>query len=180
MFGLYEIPQGSGAPRAALVVPALVLLLSLAGSARALSPVDDLSGFLMSPVRPTAAGYPAPLPGQSAVLTGTVQPAATAAGIMKQIADYNTQLKDFIDKGDFAEVWVPALGTKDVAIYLQDHLGELDATKRDVAQSAVARLERACWLLDAVGDLGNRPQIVDAYAQYTAALNDVQSFFPGK
>ncbi len=188
MFVLYGRRRGLGAPPAALVAPALVALLSLAGPARALVPADEPIGFLMTSATtpapalraPRLAGYPAPAPGQSAVLTGTVTPAATSAGIIKQIADYNTQLKDFIDKGDFAEVWVPALGTKDVAVYLQDHLGELDPAKRDVAQSAISRLERACWLLDAVGDLGNRPQIVDAYSQYTTALNDVQSFFPGK
>ncbi len=117
---------------------------------------------------------------QAPALTNTAPPPETAAGIMEVLATHNKELKDFVDRGVFNEVWVPALASKDVAVYLDDHLEELAPEQREPAQAAVARLVRACWLLDAVGDLGNRPQVVDAYTKYTEALTDVQTFFPGK
>jgi hypothetical protein len=117
---------------------------------------------------------------QAPALLNTAPPPANVAEIMEQLATHNKELKDFVDRGVFNEVWVPALGSKDVAVYLDDHLDEIAAEKREPAQAAVARLVRACWLLDAVGDLGNRPQVVEAYTKYTEALTDVQSFFPGK
>jgi hypothetical protein len=116
---------------------------------------------------------------QAPALTNTAPPPATAKGILDALDTHAAELKDFVDRGAFNEVWVPALASKDVAVYLDDHLDEIDAAKRQPAQAAVARLVRACWLLDAVGDLGNRPQVVAAHDKYTAALADVHTFFPG-
>jgi hypothetical protein len=130
--------------------------------------------------RPLAPRPPAPRGFQAPALTATAPPPATAAEIVQQLTTHDTELKDFVDRGVFNEIWVPALASKDVAVYLEDHLDELAPDEREPAQAAVARLVRASWLLDAVGDLGNRPQIVDAYAKYSAALADIKTFFPGK
>jgi hypothetical protein len=136
--------------------------------------ITSLAALAVGLAAPTAARAQAP------ALTNTAPPPATAAGIMEELNKHAGELKDFVDRGAFNEIWVPALASKDVAVYLDDHLDEIDAAKREPAQSAVARLVRSCWLLDAVGDLGNRPQVVAAHDKYVAALSDVQTYFPGK
>ena len=44
-----------------------------------------------------------------------------------------------------------------------------------IAEPAIAQLVRTAWLLDAFGDLGNKQQIVDAYAQVRRAAKDIES-----
>jgi hypothetical protein len=176
MFALYIKPLTRAA------AGPLVVGLTAAFAAAAPAPLAAYAGvrtvsahgFLMSRApAPRAFSPQAPPPPKA-------PPPATSAEIMKLVDQHNSELKDFVDKGNFSEIWVPALATKDAAVYLEDHLDQVDAAHRADAESAVSRLERACWLLDAVGDLGNRPQVVDAYQKYTDALAEVQSYFPGK
>ena len=165
-----------GLGAAAQVVPVAVLALALAAPAQAggrNSTAETMKDRPASGPRAVLAAFQAP------ALTNTTPPPPTAAGIMQEIDKHAAELKDFVDRGVFNQVWVPALASKDVAVYLDDHLDDLDAAKREPAQAAVARLVRASWLLDAVGDLGNRPQVVAAFSEYSKALTDVHTFFPG-
>jgi hypothetical protein len=188
MIHLCVKPRGLGWGELLAPLPALALAVGAPVGAQAApaAPRPDAALVLQTassghrPLLSALAAPGAPRAFQAPALTNTAPPPPTAAGILDVIDTHNKELKDFVDRGVFNEIWVPALATKDVAVYLDDHLTELKPETREPAQAAVARLVRACWLLDAVGDLGNRPQIVDAYTKYTQALTDVHSFFPGK
>jgi hypothetical protein len=96
------------------------------------------------------------------------------------LSDRTAQIKRFIDAGAFANVYVPAFQAKDLALALDEHTQELPADRVKVAGPAIKRLVRTAWLLDAFGDLGNKNQITEAYAQFAAAVKDVEAAFPSK
>jgi hypothetical protein len=101
----------------------------------------------------------------------------TPAGIIAELKTRNEQIGELVQRGDFGAVWVPAFQAKDLAIALETHAKDLDVSQRDAAAPSIARLVRTAWLLDAFGDLGNRQQIVDAYAVFASAVNDVVTAF---
>jgi len=102
----------------------------------------------------------------------------TVPEMLQQLKARTDQIRMLIDKGLFADVYVPAFQAKDVAIALEAHEKELPATKRQVTEPAIARLVRAAYMLDAFGDLGNKQQISAAYDQFAAASKDILSAFP--
>jgi hypothetical protein len=114
----------------------------------------------------------------------TIDPASIRVAIPGTIPEIvallNTrrqQIRELIDKGDFAAVWVPALQAKDLAIALEARLPALAPALRASGEPGLDRLVRTAWLLDAVGDVGNRQQISDAYATFSAAVADVTAAF---
>ena len=102
----------------------------------------------------------------------------TAPEILAQLRTRTDQIKGFIDKGLFGDVYVPAFQAKDLAIALASHEAALAADKRAAAEPAIAKLVRAAYLLDAFGDIGNKNQIVAAFAQFVEAEQIIQSAFP--
>ncbi|PWT82765.1 MAG: hypothetical protein C5B57_08130 [Blastocatellia bacterium] len=105
----------------------------------------------------------------------------TPAGIIVELKTRNEQIGELVQRGDFGAVWVPAFQAKDLAIALETHAKDLDVSQREAAAPSIARLVRTAWLLDAFGDLGNRQQIVDAYALFASAVSDVvTAFTPSK
>jgi hypothetical protein len=44
-------------------------------------------------------------------------------------------------------------------------------------EPTIKRLLRAAWLLDAVGDLGNRDQIIAAYVDFGSAVSEIEVLF---
>lgn len=150
----------------------------VAPATRRLAPRTSAPRIILAAYHPPAAPRLAPAWLQAPTLAETPPP-DTAAGIIGVLVAHDAEIKDFVDRGAFNELWVPALASKDVAVYLEDHLDELVPADREPAQAAVGRFIRAAWLLDAVGDLGNRPRIVEAYAKFAAALADIQQYFPG-
>jgi hypothetical protein len=90
------------------------------------------------------------------------------------------QIRELIDGGNFAAVFVPAFQAKDLAIALEARLDTLDSARRQVAEPAIRSLVRTAWLLDAVGDVGNKQQLVDAFTAFEATVSAVtSSFAPG-
>jgi len=100
--------------------------------------------------------------------------------MLAQLKTRNDQVKQFIDKGMFAAVYVPAFQAKDLALALDEHKKELSPEKVKIAEPAITRLVRSAYLLDAFGDLGNKQQIVDAYARFNEAVGEITSAFPGR
>jgi hypothetical protein len=74
---------------------------------------------------------------------------------------------------------VPAFQAKELAVALEQHVLDLDAGRREGAADALARIVRFAWLLDAIGDVGNRQQLLDAYAAFTRAVDEVGQAFSG-
>jgi hypothetical protein len=98
-------------------------------------------------------------------------------GILAQLQSSSTQIGELVQRGDFGAVWVPAFQARDLAIALEARLGRLTPVNRELAEPAITRLVRTAWLLDAFGDIGNRQQIVDAYAIFASSVTEVASAF---
>jgi hypothetical protein len=128
------------------------------GSGSATSPGDVSSGV-------DPALIPLPIP-------------QTVPEMLDQLRARTSQIGALIEKGLFADVYVPAFQAKDVALALEAHEKELPLDKQRVAEPAIAKLVRAAYLLDAFGDLGNKQQISAAYVEFSAASKDILSVFP--
>ena len=97
--------------------------------------------------------------------------------ILAQLKTRHQEIGDLVERGAFGAVWVPAFQARDLSIALEARLGELPEAAREAGEPAIRRLVRTAWLLDAFGDVGNRQQIVDAYAIFGAAVDEVISAF---
>jgi Heavy metal binding domain len=104
----------------------------------------------------------------------------TVPEMLAQLKTRNEQVRQFIDKGMFAAIYVPAFQAKDLALALDEHKKELPPEKVKIAEPAIGRLVRSAYLLDAFGDLGNKQQIVGAYARFNDAVGEITSAFPGR
>ena len=99
---------------------------------------------------------------------------AGAADVEQYIPELPGEL---IERSNFTAVYVPAFQAKDLAIALEARLDALPADRRQRAEPAIRGLVRTAWLLDAVGDLGNREQITSAYGAFSASVSEVVSAF---
>ena len=99
----------------------------------------------------------------------------TVEEMLTELKARNDQIGGLIQRGAFAEVWVPALQAKDLALALDAHSGQWPPERRKTAEPAIKRLVRTAWLLDALGDLGNRQQLTEAYARFAAAVAEVDA-----
>lgn len=153
---------------------------------RVLTPMTSTS----APVSPAAAAAtpdpaPVPDPTTTATIESAVDPALVAVPVPETVPEMLAQLKTrseqiraLIDRGSFASVYVPAFQAKDVALALDAHKSELPPERQKIAEPAIARLVRSAYLLDAFGDMGNRQQIVEAFAMFSTAVSEIESAFP--
>ncbi len=93
--------------------------------------------------------------------------------ILASLQTRRSQVADLIERGNFTAVYVPAFQAKDLAIALEGRLGEVSTAQRERAEPAIQALVREAWLLDSVGDLGNREQIVAAFGAFSASVDAV-------
>lgn len=103
----------------------------------------------------------------------------TMEGMVAQLQTRTRQVGELIERGNFAAVYVPAFQAKDLAIALEPHTSHLSPPARDVAAPALERIVRTAWLLDAFGDVGNRQDLVEAYAAFSDAVSIVAAAFGG-
>src|SRR5688572_2996160 len=101
----------------------------------------------------------------------------TLPEILAQLQARNMQIGDLIQRGDFGAVWVPAFRAKDLAVALEPHLDHLPVAGRLTGESALGEVVRLAWLLDALGDTGNRQQLTDAYKVFAATVSTVVTAF---
>jgi hypothetical protein len=116
---------------------------------------------------------PANAPTSSAFATPAAEMPETIGGILQQLKGYHQQIGEIVQRGDFGAIWVPAFQAKDLAVALESRVGELPGARRETAEPALKRLVQMAWLLDAFGDVGNRQQILEAYAAFGLAVTDV-------
>jgi len=124
------------------------------------------------------AGEIAPMPpALAAVLNEDVLP----KGIPELVAELNTRAAEvdkLVKEGSLSEVWLP-MGTKTVALVLEQHAGSLTPAKRAQVASAVKRVVTSAWEIDGYGDLGNRTKIVEAYQRMATAVADLKAAYEG-
>ena len=97
--------------------------------------------------------------------------------VRRLLAERVTLIGDLVRKGAFGEVWVPAFQAKDLALALDVEKAQLPAERRLPARSAVERLLRSAWALDAAGDTGNRTDVEDAYRGLADASREIERLF---
>ncbi len=68
------------------------------------------------------------------------------------------QIDALMREGNLSEVWLPAMGTKTVALVLESHASSLPAAKRSLVTSSVKRVVTSAWEIDGYGDLGQPHQ----------------------
>ena len=98
--------------------------------------------------------------------------------LLAELAKRAQSVKTALDQGDLTGLWYPAIGTKDVALALEEnHSGEIPESKRPQLDSAVRRLTMAAWQIDAAGDLGNKEKVLPLYSDFAAAVSDIESVY---
>ena len=106
-----------------------------------------------------------------------------AAEVRRLLRERANLIGELVKRGAFSEVWVPAFQAKDLALALDVRTPQLATARRLQAGSAIERLVRAAWALDAAGDTGNRADVEDAYGNFVAASKDIEQLFaelPGR
>jgi hypothetical protein len=99
------------------------------------------------------------------------------AEMLEQLTIRSGQIDALIKRGDFGAVWVPAFAAKDLAVALEPHLAHLASDKKLSGEPALRDVVRTAWLLDSVGDAGNRQDVEQAYAAFTAAVSQTLTAF---
>jgi len=164
---------------------------------RAASPRPETGASQAGGAGPTAVpGSTSPLtpPSTSASTAASTAAASNTAGlqplvpvpvpetlgeILSQLRTRQAHVGDLVASGEFGSVWVPAFQARDLAIALESQVAQIGAGVRDLAEPALQDVVRAAWRLDAVGDLGNRQQVEDAYSRFSAAVTAVLAAFEG-
>ena len=97
--------------------------------------------------------------------------------IVSEILNRNSDIRKLLETGVFAEIYIPALQAKELALGLGSHTVKLGPNRQVVVTLAVKSLVRSAWLLDWYGDLGNRPLIQEAYSVFDAAVSDLRAAY---
>ena len=133
---------------------------------------------------PFMAGDPLPPTGNQLELMSPIIPQedpipATSKEILAELTVKSDQLATELGDGtSLAQLWVPALRTKNLALALvNSHLNELPNPQRVVAENAANRLVRAAWAIDNLGDLGDKEKIVAVHAVFAAAVSDLKGAY---
>jgi hypothetical protein len=102
---------------------------------------------------------------------------ATLPETLAELGARHQQIAEIVQRGTFADLWVPALQAKDLALALDVYARDLPASGRKRAEAAARNLVLSAWRLDAYGDLGNREQITGAFAVFAAAVAELEAVF---
>jgi hypothetical protein len=125
------------------------------------------------------AGEIAPMPPALAAALNEESLPGTVPELIAELDNRAGQIDKLMKEGNLAEVWLPAMGTKTVALVLESHADALPPPKRLLVTSAVKRVVTSAWEIDGYGDLGNRTKIVEAYERLASAVSDLKAAYEG-
>jgi hypothetical protein len=168
----FTFPEFSKDPGAApTLAKAAAAKAASPATARAQAPTATVpqSATPVVNVNPPAAAAPA--------FTQSLPIPASIEEMVAELSMANRQIQDLINRGAFTDIWVSAFRAKDLALAMDARSAQLPTYKRRILEPAIKRLLRAAWLLDAVGDIGNRDQITGAYADFGAAVSEIEALF---
>ncbi|MCE2541912.1 MAG: DUF3347 domain-containing protein [Acidobacteria bacterium] len=97
--------------------------------------------------------------------------------IVAGITARDQELQELIGRGAFAEIFIPALQAKELALALNDRTENLSMQDQNDVKIAVRHLVRAAWLLDWYGDLGNKQQVSGAYDVFGSAASEISRVY---
>lgn len=148
------------------------------------APASAASGSVSAPAQTSAAAQPTQVDSTPYVPT-TIKPEeqlpTTTPELVAELAKRAQAVGKALDQGDLTGLWFPAIGTKDVALALEEnHLRELPQDQQQKMASAVKRLTMAAWEIDAAGDLGNKERLLPLYREFSAAVADIESTYASR
>src|SRR4051812_48134835 len=133
---------------------------------------------------PTASAAPAvDLSGAPAALLTALDEDAlpkTTQGLIQELTKRATEVEQTVKDGNLGQVWLPAMGTKTVALALEAHASTLPERQRALADVAIKRVVTAAWALDAYGDLGNKEKMTQAYEKLASAVADLKTAYASR
>jgi hypothetical protein len=95
--------------------------------------------------------------------------------VIAEIRVRGERIRGLIEQGAFDQVFVPAFEAKELALALELRTAEWPASVRVAAATGVSRLVRCAWLLDAAGDVGDRPRLLAAAGEFDAVVVALQA-----
>ena len=101
----------------------------------------------------------------------------TVEAIASEMSTRNQRVRQLIDQGAFDQIFLPAFEAKEFALALDVRRAQLPEGKNQHAELAVKDLIRSAWLLDALGDVGNRAQILEAYEIFARSVSALEALF---
>jgi hypothetical protein len=115
-------------------------------------------------------------PALADALDETKLPSATP-GLLAELTSRAKEVETLVNEGNLSQVWLPATGTKTVALVLDSRASALPERQRVAVSASVKRIVTAAWELDAFGDLGNRQKISQAYQRLASAVADLKAAY---
>jgi hypothetical protein len=97
--------------------------------------------------------------------------------LIKELTTRSEEIQKLITEGSLGQAWLPAMGTKTVALVLDSKAESLPAAQREAVSAAAKRIITAAWEIDAYGDLGNGEKIVEAYSRLASAVSDLKGAY---
>jgi hypothetical protein len=135
-----------------------------AAGAQTVDPSVEVGGF---------SAIPAAL---AAALDESTLPAGMPA-LVAELSKRSLEVQQMVNDGNLGQVWLPAMGTKTVALALGSHADALPERERAAASLAVKRVVMSAWELDAYGDMGNKQRMSEAYERLAAAVAELKAAY---
>ncbi|MQA31337.1 MAG: hypothetical protein GEU82_16130 [Luteitalea sp.] len=130
------------------------------------APPVDLGVSALSPI-------PAAL---NAALDESALPTAMPE-LLAELSKRAVEVEQMVNEGNLGQVWLPAMGTKTVALALGSHVNTLPERQRAAATLAVKRVVTSAWELDAYGDMGNKQKMSEAFTRLSSAVADLKAAY---
>ena len=154
---------------------------TVAAAAPAAAPQSEQNKFQPPPGNPNdpLAGEVAPMPPALAAMVNEEVLPKDVAGLLKELSSRSGDIDRLMKEGNIGEVWLPAMGTKTVALVLEGHSNTLPAARRAKATLAARQIVAGAWELDGYGDLGNRAKVAEAWGRMEKAVAELKAAFEG-
>jgi hypothetical protein len=102
---------------------------------------------------------------------------STLPELLALLDERGREAEQLIKDGVFAQVYVPAMSGKNIALALENFVTSLPNRQRAQAADALRRAVVAAWKLDMAGDIGNRDDLMAAYSLFAAAVSDIKAVY---
>jgi hypothetical protein len=147
------------------------------------TPAPEMSPSPAAQTPPADVQTPAPAPAGSSVefmppsiVQEEVLP-STLPELLALLDERGREAEQLIKDGVFAQVYVPAMSGKNIALALENFVTSLPNRQRAQAADALRRAVVAAWKLDMAGDIGNRDDLMAAYSLFAAAVSDIKAVY---
>jgi hypothetical protein len=102
---------------------------------------------------------------------------STIPELLTELSKRADAIQQTIATGAYAQVWVPAMATKTVALVLERNTPSISETARANAIAAIKEIVTGAWELDTYGDLGNKENLDAAYGRLSAGVMSLRSAY---